>query len=152
MKIIRDFLKGCCAYTVVILAFFYILAEANNFGEQGIPFGRFALIFLFGAITAAAEYIFLIKINRVISVALHYCVLLFSFSMIFIASGVLGSAGSKIFVAIIVFTLLYAALFAAIYFAKLGIKALDERIDRRLPQKNEIKNKQKGSYQPRFKG
>ena len=152
MKRLEDFLKSSCTYTVVILAFFYIFAATNNFGDHGISFGRFALITLFGAVVAAAEYLFLLKVNKLVSVALHYCVLLFAFSMIFVVSGVVGGAESKIFVALIVFTLFYAIIFLAFYFAKRGLAGLDSRLNKKMPQKKTVKPEKKGEYQPRFKG
>ena len=152
MKRIEGFLKSSCAYTVVILAFFYAFAAANNFGGNGISFSRFALIFLFGAVIAAAEYIFLLKINRVISVILHYGVLLFAFSMIFLASGVIGNAGSKVFTVLVIFTLFYAFLFTAVYLVKRWLSKLDMELDEKRPAKAKVVKKQKSEYQPKFKG
>ena len=152
MKRIEGFLKSSCAYAVLILAFFYAFAAINDFGESGIGFGRFALICLFGAVIAAAEYIFLLRINRVITVVLHYCVLLFAFSMIFLVSGVIGNAGSKIFVALVIFTLFYAVLFTAVYFAKKWFSKLDVALDKKHPAEIKQAKTPKSDYQPRFKG
>lgn len=152
MKRLEGFLKNCCTYTVVILAIFYIFAATNNFGDKGISFGRFALITLFGAVVAAADHIFLLKVSKLVSVALHYCVLLFAFSMIFVVSGVVGSAGSKIFIALVIFTLFYVSLFLAVYFAKLGLARLESGLDKKIPQKKTNKTEKKAEYQPRFKG
>ncbi len=152
MKRIEGFIKTACMYTVAILFFFYVFAVSSGFDQTAIGFGRFALILLFGAIIALAEYIFLIKISRVYTVLLHYCILLFAFIIVFIASGVLGTAGAKIFISAIIFTVLYALTFVAVYFGKKGIAKLDAKLDKRLPVQAKNKNtKAKTVYEPKFK-
>ncbi len=152
MKQIERFIKTACMYTVAILFFFYVFAVSSGFDQTAIGFGRFALILLFGAIIALAEYIFLIKISRVYTVLLHYCILLFAFIIVFIASGVLGTAGAKIFVSAIIFTVLYALAFVAVYFGKRGIAKLDAKLDKKLPaSKKPQSTKAKSGYEPRFK-
>ena len=152
MQRIEKFIKSACTYTVLILLFFYLFAVTNSFDETSIGFGRFGLILLFGAVIALADFIFTMKISRLYTVLLHYCVLLFSFIVVFLVSGVLGDSGSRIFISAIVFTLLYAILFVAVYFCKKGVSKLDEGLNKKHPvAKKAQKPKQNQNYEPKFK-
>lgn len=152
MQRIEKFIKTACAYTVAILIFFYLFAVTNSFDETAIGFGRFGLILLFGIVIALADYIFTMKISKLYTVLLHYCVLLFAFIVIFLISGVLGDSGSRIFISAIVFTILYAVLFAAVYFFKKGVSKLDNGLNKNHPaKKKEQKPKQNQNYEPKFK-
>ena len=152
MEQIEKFIKTACMYTVIILFFFYVFAVSNSFDETSIGFGRFALILLFGAIISLAEYIFAIKISRVFTVLLHYSVLLFAFIIVFLVSGVLGNAGSRIFVSAVIFTILYAFIFILVYFAKKGVAGLDEKLNKKIPSSKKGRGtKAKSSYEPKFK-
>ena len=152
MQRIEKFIKTACTYTVVILFFFYLFAVTNGFDETSIGFGRFGLVLLFGVVIALADFIFTMQISKLFTVLLHYCVLLFAFIVIFLASGVLGSAGSRIFISAIVFTILYAILFAAIYFGKKGVSKLDTKLNKKLPiTKKTQKTAPKQNYEPKFK-
>ncbi len=144
MKLIENFLKTTCAYTVAILAAFYIFAITCEFPETSISFGRFSLLLLFGAAITLAGYLFRLKINKLVIILLHFSVLLFAFTIIFISSGIL-SGGSNIFMSVILFAVLYFAVFAVVYFIKRGIGAADKKLDKRLSKKNA------SNYTPRFK-
>ena len=150
MKHIENFLKGACAYTVIILSLFYFMANAIGIKELSVSFGRYGLILLFGFIISAAGFLFkLDKIHRAFSLLAHYSVLLLAFCIIFITSGILAGGSSKIFVAIVIFTVFYTVISLSVYFAKKGIAALDRKIDKKSPQKN--KHKETTPYTSKFK-
>jgi Na+-transporting NADH:ubiquinone oxidoreductase subunit NqrF len=71
--------------------------------------------------------------------------------MVFVLSGVLGSASDKLFIAIIVFTLLYFLFFAVIYFAKKALFKLESHTAKKMPDRAVAKSTQKAQYRPRFK-
>ena len=150
MKHIENFFKGACAYTVIILSLFYIMANAIGVEELSVSFGRYALILLLGAFISAAGFLFkLDKIHRAFSLIAHYSVLLLTFCIIFITSGILSGGSSRIFVAVVIFTVFYAVISLAVYFSKKGVAALDRRIDKKAPQKS--KKKENQPYTSKFK-
>lgn len=148
-RIEKRFLTGC-AYTVIILALFYLFAAITEFTAPAITTGQFFLILLFGILISAAELIYeLLKIRRALKCLIHYGVLLVAFCVIFIASGNIASGkGSAIFVAIIIYTFLYFAIWLLFALIKKTLQIADDKLDHTSkPGKN---NDQK-TYKPLYK-
>ena len=134
MKRIQQLLLNACAYTVALLLVLYVFAALSDV-SSGISFGRFALVFTFGAAIALASVILKSQsVSRPIGVIIHYSLLLLAFIVLFVVIGGI-SNGGKIFAAIVVFTFFYALVFALAVLVNRSVKVADKRLDKKHPQK-----------------
>ncbi len=146
MKKIEKFIKTACTYTVLMLVALYLFALVMKLTSNGINFGKFALVVAFGAVLAAAEYIYKLEsIGKIWQTVLHYCILLFSFTVIFTWSGMLGKE-SDMFASFFVFTFLYFLVFGAFALVKYLTKIGNKKGKADFP----ASAKAKSSYKPRF--
>ena len=138
-------LKGC-AYSVLILSLFYMFAALFETTSSEIAPGRFALICTFGMIISAAELMYEeLKINKVFKCILHYFVLMIAFTSIFIVSGSIVARGtSRVFVAIVLYTVFYFIVWTIVHFLRKLIDKADKKLDAK-SAKNAKRNSQ-GTY------
>ncbi len=146
MKKIEKFIKTACTYTVLMLVVLYLFALIMKLTDNGISFGKFALVLAFGVVLTGAEHIYKIKsIGKIWQTVLHYCILLFSFTVIFTWSKMLGKE-SDIFASFFVFTFLYFLAFGMIVLIKYLIKLSNKKGKSHSP----TSAKPKSTYKPRF--
>ena len=134
MKRIQHLLLNACAYTVALLTVLYIFAELTDV-KYGISFGRFILVFAFGAVIAVASLILNSKsISKPMGIVIHYAVLLLAFIILFVVIGNI-STGGKIFAAIIIFSFFYALVFISLALINRAVKTADKKFDKKHPKK-----------------
>ena len=122
MKLFSKFAYHASAYTVLITMLFFAFAKISGLETSpSVTFGRYALIFAFGLVLSAAEYIFSIdKLNRSLKYALHYVTLAIAFFFVFLT--VRSSEDSFAFNAATIFASLI--IFSVVYFVMLGLYLL----------------------------
>lgn len=114
MKILGRFLYHTAAYTTVVTALFFAFAKLMGVASNpAITFGRYALVFAFGLILSASEFVFSIpKLPKYAKYIIHYVALTVTFSVIFLtvrsSSGGYAFDAATVFAAVIIFSLFYA--------------------------------------------
>ncbi len=143
MKKIEETVLKACGFSVLILLLFFVFAVSTNFSTAVIDFSTFALIVGFGFLISLASLVLQAKkLNILIRLLIHYTTLLIAFCSIFLTIGNIGTgSSSKIFVAIILFTVFYGAIFGITYVAKRIITFLDKIINARFGNKTEAERK-----------
>ncbi len=150
MNNITKFLYRGCAYTVAISMLFFLFARILNINELHLSFSRYFIIFAFGLIVSASEFIFTIKkISTILQYAIHYLVLSIAFFCVFLT--VQTSSGSYEFSVSSIFASL--AIFSFFYFIILGFIVLVKRklSVKKTSTSTKSKNEEKTTYSPRFK-
>ena len=119
MKFISKFLYHASAYTVIITMLFFAFAKISGLEETpSVTFGRYALIFAFGLVISASEYIFGVNsLPKAAKYVIHYLVLGVAFFFVFLS--VRSSADAFVFKPATVFASLI--IFTIVYFALLGL-------------------------------
>ncbi len=142
MKKLENILLKACGYTILILVLFYLFAAFNNFGESEIGFSTFALIFAFGILISLTTLILGFKKPSLpFRILIHYGSLLLAFFAVFVAGGKISAdSPSKIFSAVIIFTVLYALIFGIVYLVRRLVKSADNKIDKKQKPKSEYKS------------
>ena len=122
MKLFSKFVYHASAYTVLITMLFFAFAKISGLETSpSVTFGRYALIFAFGLVLSAAEYIFSIdKLNRSLKYALHYVTLAIAFFLVLLT--VRSSEDSFAFNTATIFASLI--IFSVVYFVMLGLYLL----------------------------
>ena len=149
MKKIEKALLAGSAYTVGIVALFYLFAAITEFVSPAITTGQFFLILLFGMIISFTGFFCsLLKFNKVIRCLIHYSVLLVAFCFIFIISGNIASGrASAVFVAIVLYTALYFFGWFTVMLIKKSISGLDAKLDaKQSTRKKQVKEPYKPIY------
>ena len=143
MKYFSRFLYHATAYTVTVTMLFFAFAKLMGVeSTPSVTFGRYALIFAFGLVLSASEYIFSIdKLSRVLKYILHYAVLAIAFFFVFLT--VRKDSDTFIFNASVIFASLIV--FTAFYLLGLGLILLFKGIitERNDEQKTKSKTKHK---------
>jgi uncharacterized membrane protein len=141
MKKIEQLLLTSCGFTVLMASILYFLGALVGVENNGMPFGSFALTFVFGVMISLANLVLKYdKLTKWIRIAIHYSVLMLAFCILFVGSGKItnGTQGS-FFAAVVVFTFLYALVFICTYFATKLMRRADRKIDKRIADKNKNK-------------
>lgn len=139
MKKIEETILKACGFSVLILLLFFAFTASTNYPSAVINFSTFAVIVGFGFLISLASLVLQIKtLNVIVRFLIHYTTLLIAFCAIFLSIGNIGTgSSSKVFVAIVLFTIFYAVL--------LGISYLFKRIfdffDKMINSKYETKTK-----------
>lgn len=131
MKKVEETILKACGFSVLILLFFFAFAASTNFPTAVISFSTFAIIVGFGFLISLASLILQVKkLNIIIRILIHYTTLLIAFCSIFLSIGNIGNgSSSKVFVAIVLFTIFYAFLFAVSFLVKKVVAFLDKAIN-----------------------
>ncbi len=139
MSQFKQFLMKASLYTVVILSVFYIFGAISGITEHGISWHKYLLILGYGLLISLSEMISGMMTGRkALGGIINYTVLLSGFLIIFVFSTkTTGSALTKAFVAIVLFSAVYALLKLVIYLIK---KAVSKKT---APQK-QLKNQTDG--------
>ena len=149
MKKIQSLLLNASAYTVLILALFYLFAAVTGYTQGGIGFPMYALILGFGLVISLAGLIFETdKLSRAVKFILHYAVLFVAFLLIFVISGnIKGQGESVIFSSILIFTFFYAIVSVIVYLIRRAISSADKKVSDKLAKKAPTQKK-KTPYKP----
>ena len=149
MKKIQSLLLNATAYTVLILALFYLFAAVTGYTQGGIGFPMYALILGFGLVISLASLIFKAeKLSRPVQFIAHYAVLFVAFLLIFVISGnIKGQGESVIFSSILIFTFFYAIVSAVVYLCRRAISRADKKVDEKMAKKSPAQKK-KAPYKP----
>ena len=113
MKYFSRFIYHATAYTVAVTMLFFAFAKLMGVeSTPSVTFGRYALIFAFGLVLSASEYIFSVeKLSRVLRYFLHYAILAVAFFFVFLTvrkdSDTFVFNASVIFASIIIFSVFY---------------------------------------------
>ena len=144
-RINKLFLTGC-AYTVIILALFFIFAAISKVATAEISPRQFTLVLAFGMIISCAEFMYeALKIKKIYKCLIHYFVLMIAFYVVFIKFGKLSSQGpARVFVAIFLYTAFYFIVWTIVHFLKKGINKADDALDKKTA--NIPATKSKGAY------
>ena len=131
MKKIEETILKACGFSVLILLLFFAFAASTNYSSAFINFSTFAVIVGFGFLISLASLVLQIKkLNVIVRFLIHYTTLLIAFCAIFLSIGNIGSgSSSKVFVAIILFTIFYVVLFGISYLFKCISDFLSKRIN-----------------------
>ena len=147
MKKLENLILRACGFAIVILTLFYTFVTATNSNKTDIDFANFSLILGFGLLISLASMILEIKsIKLPLRIFIHYVVLLITFCVVFIPNGNISpennnEAPSKLFTAIVLYTISYAVLFSLFAGFKKLINAIDNKIDSRTNKNNGTKSK-----------
>ncbi len=141
MKRLENLLLKACGLATAILTLFYLFAALNTNTDAAISFSTFALIFGFGFLISVATMIFEIKsLNLAIRFIIHYSTLMVAFCVVFISTGNIATdSSSKIFTAVVLFTIFYALFFALSYAIKRIVNLIDVKTDKHINSKNKTK-------------
>lgn len=150
MKKIEKTLLAGAAYTVGIIALFYLFAAITEFVSPAITTGQFFLILLFGMMISFTGFLCnLIKVNPIFRCLIHYAVLLVAFCFIFVISGNITSGrASAVFVAIVLFTIFYFFGCFVVMLIRKSVNSLDAKLD---SGKSAEKKETKRPYKPIYK-
>lgn len=143
MKKIEETILKACGFSVLILLLFFAFATSTNYPTAVINFSTFAVIVGFGFVISLASLVLQIqKVNLVIRFLIHYATLLIAFCAIFLSIGNIGTgSSSKVFVAIVLFTIFYFILLGISYLFKRISNFLDKRINSKYGTKTKAEAK-----------
>lgn len=107
-------------YTVSLCLFLYVFALLIKYSNATIDIGGFLVILALSLVLSASQEVFTLpSLSYPIKVLVHFASMLLSFTVIYVTRS--ETTPTKIFVAVIVFTILYAIIFTATYFIKRSI-------------------------------
>ena len=152
MKVIKKIFLNACAYTVMLLAAFFVFATVG-IGEKALmSFSSFSVLFLIGLILSASGFIYKIeKLKYPIRVAIHFSLMLCSFMLILNTMGYLAERAPSAYIVIVFgFALVYTAVYIAAYFLKKLLARIGTKIDKKL-EKSKKPEKKKADYTPLYK-
>lgn len=146
MKRIERLLLRGSAYSVLILTVFYVFALAAKFTSSSLGADKFFVCLGFGMLISFMEFVYeSLSVNKLLRFIIHYAVLLFAFSVIFVVMGNIKSSGAgAIFIAVFIFTALYLLMYLTVHYSGKVISAADKRLDRsaqRKAKQNEVNKK-----------
>ena len=123
MKPLQKFLYHASAYTVAISMLFFFFASALRVPSLTLTFNKYFVIFIFGLICSAAEFLFSIdRLPKVARYTIHYIALAAAYFVIFLtvrgADGNYEFNAASVFAAIIIFTCFYVLIMTAVSLAK----------------------------------
>lgn len=149
MKSLQKLLYHSAAYTVAISMIFFVFAAAVGISELSLTFKKYIVIFLFGLMCSAAEFLFsLKKVPRPIQYLIHYVALAISYFVIFLtvrnSDGKYEFSPASVFAALIIFSCFYALIMGAIVISK----RQSSKSSKARKQKDEKGEKEK--YKSRF--
>ena len=133
MKFISRFLYHATAYTVAVTMLFFAFAKLMGVeSTPSVTFGRYALIFAFGMVLSASEYVFsLDRLSRLLKHLIHYLVLAIAFFCVFLTVRSESDAfifdAATIFASLIIFTAFYLVGFGIIIMFRHALHANDGR-------------------------
>ena len=110
MKKLKKFLSEACSYATLMLLIVFVFAEFFNSSANGIYFPTFAAVFAYSLVITIANLIKrVLSANIFIKTSIHYLLTVSGFIFLFSFLGNMENAApTKIFVAIVLFSLLYA--------------------------------------------
>ena len=150
MKKIQSLLLQGAAYTVFILALFYLFASSTGYVNAAITFPTYALILCFGMIVSFVGLVFKSESLKLpIKFAIHFATLFLAFLIIFVISGnIKAQDDSVIFSSVVIFAFFYIISCTMVYAAKKATAAVGKKLDAKLKKKEAEKQKKKGTYKP----
>ena len=148
MKNIEKLLFHASAYTVAISVLFFLFAMITGLDDASVSFGRYLLIFGFGLLISASEFIFTLKkLHTALRYIIHYSVLCIGFFVIFLSvknsSGNSDFSAATVFAAVIIFSFVYALIL-------LSVKLIKHLSGKSKKSKKDTSAKE-SNYTPRFK-
>jgi len=150
MKKIQTLLLKASAYTVLILALFYLFASSTGYVNAAITFPTYALILGFGTIISIVGLVFESdKFKTPVKFVMHFATLFLAFLIIFVISGNISTQGEgAIFSAIVIFAFFYIIVCLLVYATRRILSVADRKIDEKNKKKEAEKQKKKTPYKP----
>ena len=154
MKKIEGFILRSCGYTVLLALIVYAFLGIIGIGGEGITIVKFLVILGYGFLISCAGALYAsLPIHKAYRAILHYLLLLGGFIVLYLTSGAAKSVtASRVFIAIVLFTILYAASLGLIKLVKHMVKKADSKVDLRTNSKAKNTPAKKSAYKPRFGG
>ena len=107
-------------YTVSLCLFLYVFALLISFSNATIDIGGFLVILALSFVLSAAQEVFTVKsLATPYKFLIHYCATLLSFVVIYVTRNT--TTATKVFIAIILFTIAYALICGIVYLIKRSI-------------------------------
>ena len=150
MKKIEKLILQSCGYTVLLALILYAVLAISGVTDQGIPISKFLVVFGYGLLISIAGALYsYMKAKTPLKLLTHYAILLAGFIVLYLCSGVVSNINpSKIFVAVIIFTVLYVLAAGAIKCLGIAVGKADNKLGKRL----ENPMPEKKPYTPKFGG